>query len=948
MHAGTPTTRAATPVRSKHQPLLMPARKRALSPIPQRLQQRPSFGVPSPKRNMLFQRVKAQDEASVSLPDETIRELRNTRSLFLCCRNLLSFGHIQYLEHMTNLSSLNVHMNAISRLECLFNLRNLAELDVSANELRDVDEGAFVGLCKLRRLNLSSNFLTSLSGFKHLPALEWLSVSFNELEDLGEVQQLPCPQKLVYLDVCGNKIPSVANLVKPLGKCCDLAELRVEVPRAALLLPTTPPQLQLRENPFCATESNYVERILSKFKRLKVLNGVPCGCDLTEDLHVSSYSAAASEGPLTKDNGISVRECKLHPITAADSRDTASRGELRDAGHCRKEVVGAADTSGVAGNEVRNSNDCDGSGSFLNVVEITCSSEGLTSPVCVSRGVTTDLSVPPHRVMHLSSTDDVAAQKVLEDDNAHLKLSLRRLQEQLSLRVALEEDLRRSLEEARRNHASLVESSELESKRFGRQIDALKDELSRRAQESGVLERQHRANLEKQMKNHKAAMRELRQREAVRAAQDLEEKLSQVHKEADKRSAELQERVDSTLKQNEWLQKMNVQIEERVKQLQAEFLLCEQSAKLCEKRYLLMLEECSSRHAVEVAALNALVSSGAAYLHLWQHHGRMLLVSHSNNQQEWKEYTSKLKKHYEGIVTQLHAAQAARGTHFDVACDPIVVSNENLRMDEEVPKLQEALSLARESEQLVSRENVRLLSCVAAMEKELADSVKLMQEHQAAARSAQDEFTRERDNLLRTLHNLRDTIRKKDTAYDELEAEAEAKIDEKRAIIAKLEARLEEARESAECQREEAAKLLRVEEELRRVKAEFSAIEKDASLQTTTQQPQLKELMDALDDSKRKLATLAAREHQQSVKLARAAEALMLVRGQLVRLDEVNTSLTNELSEREAALRAATTENRHLQQQLQEIQETERARHRAALQTLSQLMVGGIEGATRA
>lgn len=181
--------------------------------------------------------VAASASASAATADE-LRELRQTRSLFLCGRGLLSLRHIQHLPEMALLRSLSVHMNSIKELErgCLRTLRHLIDLDLSANELRDIPSGCWEGLGQLERLNLSSNQLTKLgpTAFAALTSLQWLSLGFNSISDMGGLRSVPASAPLAYVDLCANRIATVEAVVEALAPHrAHVQELRLTTPSAS-------------------------------------------------------------------------------------------------------------------------------------------------------------------------------------------------------------------------------------------------------------------------------------------------------------------------------------------------------------------------------------------------------------------------------------------------------------------------------------------------------------------------------------------------------------------------------------------------------------------------------------------------------------------------------------------------------------------------------------------
>ncbi|RNF20136.1 putative MYH7B protein [Trypanosoma conorhini] len=902
---------------------------------------------------------------NTTLPEETLRALRRTRSLFLCCRNLFSLSHIRHLEHMTQLSSLNVHMNAISRLECLGHLRQLTELDVSANELRAVDEDAFKGLRHLKRLNLSSNFLTVVNGFQHLPALAWLSLSFNELEDVRGLRRLPCPQQLLHLDICGNKLADLAELEKSLENCRELQDLRVETPKAVLVLPAAPPQLHLRENPFCLTEPNYTERLLRRFQRLGVLNGVTCGCDPAgSQPRRREHAASSGDGddqlrwhPLDVTSPAFVSPDLPPPRQSAEDVkcDPFSAGVAPASASCAAEDVTCLSTSTTG----PSSSDSPCSGDLKRE-----KAEGRTaSPPWrlkrVSRSVLTKVSIPLHKELHVSGVEEGVLQEELlakAELIGHLQLQFQRSQEQLSLRVALEEDLRRSFEELRQSHIALVESTSTEKKRLCRQVTALKEELSRRSEEAVILQRKNRVELEEQTKSLRTALLQ-QQNESATAMRQLEAEAARLRWESSNEVMGLKTRLDDAVQQTEWLEQQKENAQLQLKKWRDEshssktaLVACETQLQFVDKSHQLELAESLARRQLEFLAWSGLVTAIAAQLHLLQCENESVVLSRTNTEKAWEEYASSLQQHYRGALLQLQAAKRLSPRGIDVGCDPVA---EHLQQraageEEELQRLQTALSLTRQSEQLLSVENERLLRCVADKERELTEASLRLQQSDAGARKMREDLERERDNLLRTLHNLRETVQKKDAEFDELEAEAKQKIDEKRSTIARLEARLEDAEEEAANHRCEAANLRKVQEELQRVSAELQAMQQErvASAAAVAPRPPVTEVMGALEDAKEKLASSAVREHQQSLKLTRAAEALTLLRGQLARVDEDNCRLRRVLDEKVALLHAAEAEKEQLQAQWRETQEAARVRQRATLQAISQMMVSDAERGT--
>nr|CCC52586.1 conserved hypothetical protein, fragment [Trypanosoma vivax Y486] len=882
MHVDTPITRVATPLPRKPRPLLALPKKRAASPHSQKLAQRPSTSVSvRARRSVPFERFYSHEDKNKALPEDVVKELHDVRNLFLCSHNLLSFCHIRHLESMTNLQSLNVHMNAISRIESIGHLHNLTKLDISANELRTIDENAFAGLRKLRYLNLSSNFITSISGFQQLPALEWLSLAFNELQDIRELRRLPCPTRLHYLDVCGNKIAKFRDLQTSIASCDELSELRVETPKTTSLLPTVPPQLQLRENLFCAAEPRYAEWLMMHFVKLKLLNGSPCGWDPVAQVGKGEretfveMGSPTSGGDATAPRYQSTPHVQLHGTSfiPLQSHSDALQAAAAVGASFSSTVTTTTTITGSAGASFSsdrgdNAEDSHDAHEVL-VANSRCTRE-VDSNNSVSRAVLTDISLPPHEMLHLTNAEEIASKNVLKDKNERLELQLQRTQEQLVLRVAMEADLRLNLEDIRDAHADFVEAFALEKKRLSEQVSALKDELSRRAEEAAVLQTKSRVGMEEHIKRLTAELEEQHRRQLNRSLRKVEEKLSSAQHEASEKIAELHNQLKDAVKRKEQLEAENNQAHLSIRQGQMELQAAKGEMRTCvghmwwlEALHDIRLQELMARHQIETAAWWAFAACVTAYGQQWRRQSESI----------WIE---------------------------------------------------------------------RLLCAVAEKETELRDLSQQLEDAQAALRKSQSESELERDNLLRTVRNLREAIEKKDSALTELEEEARIKIDEKRSIIAKLRVQLKEAEEAIEGHAQDAAKLSLVQEELRRTKSELSVLQKERAESSVPQQRQLTELLGELEETKRQLATTTLRERQQSVVLARAGEALSLMRGQLARVDQVNGSLTAQLSERDALLMSAEAEKERLRQQWREVQEAVRTHQQGALFALSKLMADDI------
>jgi hypothetical protein len=172
----------------------------------------------------------------------------SAQAVTACNKGLTSMLAVARLGDMINLTSLNLHMNNISRIENLKNLRLLKSLDISANDI-SVIEG-ISHLSELVSLNLSSNRIAAPTGLRGLKKLQRLSIAFNLLSSLEGLEDLA---SLTYLDVAGNRLEKVAEL-RCLASLRNLKELRLAVPQAA-------GATAVAENPLVDREGRYVAAV---------------------------------------------------------------------------------------------------------------------------------------------------------------------------------------------------------------------------------------------------------------------------------------------------------------------------------------------------------------------------------------------------------------------------------------------------------------------------------------------------------------------------------------------------------------------------------------------------------------------------------------------------------------------------------------------------------------
>ncbi|CCW63409.1 unnamed protein product [Phytomonas sp. EM1] len=247
------------------------------------------------------------------------------------------------------------------------------------------------------------------------------------------------------------------------------------------------------------------------------------------------------------------------------------------------------------------------------------------------------------------------------------------------------------------------------------------------------------------------------------------------------------------------------------------------------------------------------------------------------------------------------------------------------RLRAELDRLSSAHKVTVQTQLATAKENDRLLEYTADLEQRL--------------RTKEQEHDREKENLLRTLHNLQDDIKSKATALDTLEEEAQVKIGEKRRRIAELEGQVESLQEAQERQleghvkyREEAAARAKEleaacdalreerrhhEEEIHTLKARLGELEKRA-----TAGVQLQHL-----------------EEQHQKEKVRLIEAIQIAREQLIRQHHASSVLIQQNQEKDVALKKKEQELERCMAELEEAQKSSRARQKATLEMLSQMIL---------
>ncbi|KAL5102967.1 Leucine-rich repeat and coiled-coil domain-containing protein 1 [Taenia crassiceps] len=193
-------------------------------------------------------------------------------SKFICLIDA-NIENISDVPLSDDIETVNLHFNKICLIGPGAFPNSLTNLDLSSNCITTFccDEN----LRNLKRLNLSANNIKAVEGFGYLrfvpdlfptSSLVHLDLSYNQLTDLSDLRGV-YGHPLSYLDVRGNRLASVDDLIRDLSEFKFLKDL---------LMADEP--LMVDDNPICA---------LTDF-RMVLFNGLP------QILKVDSYSREVS------------------------------------------------------------------------------------------------------------------------------------------------------------------------------------------------------------------------------------------------------------------------------------------------------------------------------------------------------------------------------------------------------------------------------------------------------------------------------------------------------------------------------------------------------------------------------------------------------------------------------------------------------------------------------
>ncbi|XP_037748285.1 leucine-rich repeat and coiled-coil domain-containing protein 1 isoform X2 [Chelonia mydas] len=166
-------------------------------------------------------------------------------------------GSLLEITLCSELHTINLHCNQISKIEGLGHIWNLQHLDLSSNQINQIE--GLSTLTNLRTLNLSCNLITKVEGLEKLHNLTKLNLSYNRIHDLtGFLDLCGTSHKISHIDLHSNCISSINHLLQCMMGLHFLTSLNLEK--------------NGKGNPVCDT-TGYREIILQTVPQLTVLDG---------------------------------------------------------------------------------------------------------------------------------------------------------------------------------------------------------------------------------------------------------------------------------------------------------------------------------------------------------------------------------------------------------------------------------------------------------------------------------------------------------------------------------------------------------------------------------------------------------------------------------------------------------------------------------------------------
>ncbi|CAL6065961.1 Conserved_hypothetical protein [Hexamita inflata] len=123
--------------------------------------------------------------------------------------NSSNLNNLRGIEHMVQLTELNLSMNQLKDISLLASLINITKLDLGQNNIENIS--VFANFKKLIALDFSQNLVADISAIQQLIQLQILDVSYNFITNLEDLASLV---HLVRLNVSKNNIASIDALKK--------------------------------------------------------------------------------------------------------------------------------------------------------------------------------------------------------------------------------------------------------------------------------------------------------------------------------------------------------------------------------------------------------------------------------------------------------------------------------------------------------------------------------------------------------------------------------------------------------------------------------------------------------------------------------------------------------------------------------------------------------------
>ncbi|XP_036453284.1 leucine-rich repeat and coiled-coil domain-containing protein 1 isoform X2 [Colossoma macropomum] len=157
----------------------------------------------------------------------------------------------------SNITSLNLHCNRLSKIEGLTTTWHIRHLDLSSNHISRIE--GLGSLSSLRTLNLSCNSITKVEGLNGLVNLTRLNLAYNQISDLTGLLHLHGAEyKLKHLQLHSNCLDSMNHLLQCMVGLRNLRDVTLSMDGA--------------DNPVCS-RPGYREMVLQTLQQVSILDG---------------------------------------------------------------------------------------------------------------------------------------------------------------------------------------------------------------------------------------------------------------------------------------------------------------------------------------------------------------------------------------------------------------------------------------------------------------------------------------------------------------------------------------------------------------------------------------------------------------------------------------------------------------------------------------------------